>query len=188
MQPSLIKALPIVAAVYAERFGVPVHVGGSQACTDGRSVRLPLLPLGDPAALEQAAALLGPPFTGPAALPVRRFLEEALWGYLAHEAKDALIPATATVARKDGFAFEASAFASPAKATPVALEWRVGRIGKNGWYELADHWKGESKTDRVTTIPAEAFNEAGEYRVRARWRDATGRCGHWSAPVPVTVR
>ncbi len=110
------------------------------------------------------------------------------WGYLAHEAKDALIPATATVARKDGFAFEASAFASPAKATPVALEWRVGRIGKNGWYELADHWKGESKTDRVTTIPAEAFNEAGEYRVRARWRDATGRCGHWSAPVPVTVR
>ena len=39
MQPSLIKALPIVAAAYAERFGVPVHVGGSQACTDGRSVR-----------------------------------------------------------------------------------------------------------------------------------------------------
>lgn len=110
------------------------------------------------------------------------------WGYLAHEAKDALIPATPTVARKDGFAFEASAFASPAKAAPAALEWRVGRVGKNGWYELTDHWKGESKTDRATTIPAEAFNEAGEYRVRARWRDATGRCGHWSAPVPVTVR
>lgn len=112
------------------------------------------------------------------------------WGYLNHEAKDDRIPATPTVGRPraDGYRFEASEFASPAKHEAAALEWRVGRVGKRGWYELDDHWKKESGTGRAIDVPAEVFKEPGEYRVRARWRDATGRCSHWSAPVAVVVR
>jgi hypothetical protein len=112
------------------------------------------------------------------------------WGYLAHEAKDDKIPSTPKVERpKAGeYRFEASAFASPAGQKAAALEWRVGRVGQRGWYELDDHWKKELASGLAAEVPAEAFKEPGEYRVRARWRDDTGRCGHWSAPVAVTVR
>jgi hypothetical protein len=111
------------------------------------------------------------------------------WGYLHHEAKDDQIPATPTVTRPKGdvFRFEAGAFASPAGHKAAVLEWRVGRVGKRGWYELDDHWR-KDVADRAVEIPADVFKEKGEYRVRARWRDDTGRCGHWSAPVAVTVR
>lgn len=106
------------------------------------------------------------------------------WGYLAHEAKDDLIPATPTV-QGDGKHFKASLFASPAKAKPAALEWRVGRVGQRGWYELADHWRKDIDSGVVIDIPPEVFATPGEYRVRARWRDDSGRCGHWSAPAVV---
>jgi len=111
------------------------------------------------------------------------------WGYLAHEAKDDKIPAKPTVERPGGkFRFEASAFASPAGQKEIALEWRVGRVGQRGQYELADYWKKEIAEGRAIDIPPEVFKEPGEYRVRARWRDNTGRCGHWSTPVSVNVK
>lgn len=112
------------------------------------------------------------------------------WGYLAHEAKDDAIPATPAVERPGGkWKFEAAAFASPQGGRkPAALEWRVGRVGQAGWYELAEHWRKEVADGRAVEIPADVFKEPGEYRVRARWRDDTGRCGHWSAPVAVVVR
>ncbi len=112
------------------------------------------------------------------------------WGYLAFEAKDDAIPATPAVERRPGggFRFAAAAFASPAGATAAALEWRVGRVGRRGWYELDDHWRAEAASGRETDIPPEVFKEAGEYRVRARWRDGTGRCGHWGPPAAVSVR
>ncbi|WP_238602552.1 choice-of-anchor X domain-containing protein [Fimbriiglobus ruber] len=112
------------------------------------------------------------------------------WGYLAHEAKDDKIPATPTVQQPTSgrFQFEASAFISPAGHKPAALEWRVGRVGQRGWYELDERWRTEVKSGREVGIPPEAFKEPGEYRVRARWRDSTGRCGHWSSPVNVSVR
>jgi hypothetical protein len=106
------------------------------------------------------------------------------WGYLAHEARDDRIPVTPTVQR-DGNRFKASAFASPANAKPAALEWRVGRVGQRGWYEVADYWRKEVNSGVEIDIPAEVFAAPGEYRVRARWRDDTGRCGHWSAPAVV---
>src|SRR5262249_1869453 len=110
------------------------------------------------------------------------------WGYLAHEAKDDKIPDTPKVTRPGGkFRFEASAFASPAKHQAAALELRVGRVGRRGWYELDDYWRQELKSGRAVAIPAAVFKEPGEYRVRARWRDHTGRCGHWSTPVTVSV-
>lgn len=112
------------------------------------------------------------------------------WGYLAHETKDPRIPATPAAGRQPGggFRFEASAFASPAGARPAALEWRVGRVGRRGWYELDDRWRSEVGSGRAVDIPPDVFTEPGEYRVRARWRDDTGRCGHWSPPVAVGVR
>lgn len=112
------------------------------------------------------------------------------WGYLTHEAKDDKIPGTPKVTRPkaDAFKFEATEFESKAGHKSAAVEWRVGRVGKKGWYELADHWKAEVKDGREADIPAAVFKEAGEYRVRARWRDATGRCSHWSDAVTVTVR
>jgi hypothetical protein len=112
------------------------------------------------------------------------------WGYLAHEAKDDKIPAKPTVERPkpDAFKFEVSAFASTAGSKAAVLEWRVGRVGKHGWYELEDYWRKDVAEGRGVEIPAEVFKEPGEYRVRARWRDNTGRCGHWSAPVEIRVR
>jgi hypothetical protein len=112
------------------------------------------------------------------------------WGYLAHETRDDKIPARPAVERLPGPAhrFKASEFASPAGSRPAALEWRVGRVGQRGWYELADHWRTEVGAGAEVTIPPEVFRAPGEYRVRARWRDQTGRCGHWSPPAEVAVR
>jgi hypothetical protein len=108
------------------------------------------------------------------------------WGYLALEAKEDKIPAKPTVDRPGGkLRFEASAFASTAGAKPAVLEWRVGRIGKAGWYELDEHWRKDVDMGRGVDIPAEVFKEPGEYRVRARWKDSTGRCSHWSPAISV---
>ena len=111
------------------------------------------------------------------------------WGYLAHESKDEAIPTRPVVAvAGDGqYRFKATGFVSPAKHQPAALEWRVGRIGQAGWYELAEHWVKESGLETTMAIAAEVFSKPGEYRVRARWRDGTGRCGPWSEGVAVRV-
>jgi hypothetical protein len=112
------------------------------------------------------------------------------WGFLAHEAKDDKIPRAPKLEspKGDGYRFEASDFASPADHKAAGLEWRVGRVGKRGWYELEDYWRKDVASGRTVDIPAEVFREPGECRVRARWRDDTGRCGHWSMPVTVSVR
>jgi CotH kinase protein len=109
------------------------------------------------------------------------------WGYLNHEAKDDKIPAKPTVTKKAEGQHEASEFVSPVKQKAEALEWRVGRVGQPGWYELSDHWTTTVKTGKDVMIPKEVFKDAGTYRVRARWKDATGRCSHWSEPVEVVV-
>jgi hypothetical protein len=112
------------------------------------------------------------------------------WGFLAHDAKDEKIPGTPKVERPmaNRFRFEASEFASVVGHQAAALEWRVGRVGGPAWYELDDYWHTEKKANRAVDIPVEVFKKEGEYRVRARWRDDTGRCGHWSAPVTVSIK
>lgn len=55
------KALPIVAAAYARKFGVRISVGGSAAHTNGSHIQLPAIPENYP-------------------------FKDALWGFLAHEA------------------------------------------------------------------------------------------------------
>lgn len=112
------------------------------------------------------------------------------WGYLAFEAKDDKIPATPKVEQLRGNSnrFQATAFQSPAQAKQAALEWRVGRVGAVGQYELTEHWRQDITTGLTNDIPADVFKSPGEYRVRARWRDDTGRCSHWSPPVVVQVK
>ncbi|QEL17098.1 choice-of-anchor X domain-containing protein [Limnoglobus roseus] len=112
------------------------------------------------------------------------------WGYLTHEAKDEKIPATPLVKQlTDGkYRFEATAFSSPAGQKAAALEWRVGRVGQRGQYELHELWHKDLETGQAIGIPPEVFQQTGEYRVRARWRDASGRCGHWSWPATVSVK
>lgn len=112
------------------------------------------------------------------------------WGYLAHEAKDDQIPSTPVVtrAKPDGFRFTATAFASPAGHKPAALEWRVGRAGRKGAYELEERWRSEVAAGPAVEIPAATFKESGEHRIRARWRDASGRAGRWSAPLTIAVK
>ena len=112
------------------------------------------------------------------------------WGYLNHETKDEAIPAQPIVERigEGKNRFGASAFVSPAKHLAAGLEWRVGRVAQKGWYELADYWHKDAGMETSVSITAEVFSKRGEYRVRARWRDNTGRCGHWSQPVLVAVK
>lgn len=111
------------------------------------------------------------------------------WGYLVHETRDDQIPAKPSVRLLpgEGFNFQADAFSSPAKHQPAGLEWRVGRLGQSGWYELNDYWRKDTGMATSITIPRETFSKPGNYRVRARWRDQTGRCGHWSVPVEVKI-
>ena len=111
------------------------------------------------------------------------------WGYLAHEAKDDKIPTKPTVTKDPAMPqrFTASKFLSPVNHQQAALEWRVGRVGQKGWYELADHWRMDVQASNDVSIPKEVLNQSGEYRVRARWRDSTGRCSHWSDPIILVV-
>ena len=46
----IIHALPLVASVLGRSYGVQVEIGGSTACTNGRTIYLPSLPLGADAA------------------------------------------------------------------------------------------------------------------------------------------
>ena len=98
------------------------------------------------------------------------------------------LPARPSIEPGDKLRFGASAFASPAGAKPAVLEWRVGRVGQRGSYELDELWRKEVNSGRSLDIPPDVFKAPGEYRVRARWRDAGGRCGHWSPPVAVNVK
>ncbi len=109
------------------------------------------------------------------------------WGYLAFEAKDDKLPTMPSIKKNDAANYDASGFESPAKQKAEALEWRVGRVGQVGLYELADHWTTSVKAAKDVTIPKDVFKEAGTYRVRARWRDATGRCSHWSPALEVVI-
>lgn len=111
------------------------------------------------------------------------------WGYLYHEAKDDKIPVRPSIELKPRgkYLVKASAFVSPCNNQAETLEWRVGRIGQIGWYELAEHWRGETKSGDEINIPLEVFKTPGRYHVRARWRDQTQRCSHWSLPLDVKI-
>jgi len=116
-------------------------------------------------------------------------------------ATDALIPATPVVTSigPDGYplnelAFEVSNYSG---SNPfAALQWRIGEVSPVGGaaydpeeplpYEIDARWVSPDVTDagsRQVLIPPDVVREGSAYRVRARYRDTTGRWGHWSPPV-----
>ncbi|HTG45795.1 MAG TPA: CotH kinase family protein, partial [Verrucomicrobiae bacterium] len=124
------------------------------------------------------------------------------FGFLQHEAKDDLVPSTPTVrfTGTHGFAvnqlsFEGSSFASPETNRFAAVQWRIGEVsapGHAGWvagqprrYEIEPSWtSSEIQTaENSFTLPARACQPDHTYRVRARYKDHTGRWSHWSAPA-----
>ena len=82
----------------------------------------------------------------------------------------------------------------PTSANPtLALDWRLGEITPGPVtkppaprrYEIETLWHEENK--RAANVPTRLLEPGRTYRVRARARDAAGRCGHWSAPITFTV-
>lgn len=123
--------------------------------------------------------------------------------FLASEAADLDIPATPVISsvgdatfRLHDLRFTASAFADPqGNDSSLAIQWRVAEIaapGLDGYepgtprkYEVETVWESGSLPGATRTFrfPATRLRPGHTYRVRARDVDATGRAGHWSAPV-----
>ena len=104
----------------------------------------------------------------------------------------------------DGLAFEVSPFADPQGAeTFDAVEWRIAEttvlpadpasiaLDDAAWSAAPVHleidalWRSGAlqSTSRLWSVPAQLAAAGRSYRVRARYRDATGLWSHWSSPV-----
>ena len=128
------------------------------------------------------------------------------FGHLWWESRDLQIPERPVIRhlgseKKGAHLFQISPFATPVATNHfAAVQWRVGRStapGQPGYregqpwhYEIEPHWdSGEQlQSEPQVKLPKEAFADAGLLRVRARYRDNTGRWSHWSEPVHLTVR
>lgn len=128
------------------------------------------------------------------------------FGHLWWESRDPQIPERPVIRhlgseKKGAQLFQITAFATPVAANHfAAVQWRVGRStapGQPGYregqpwhYEIEPHWdSGEQlRSEPQMKLPKEAFADAGLLRVRARYRDQTGRWSHWSEPIDLTVR
>ncbi len=128
------------------------------------------------------------------------------FGHLWWESRDAQIPERPVIRhlgseKKGSQLFQITPFTTPVATNHFAVvQWRVGRStapGQPGYragqpwrYEIEPHWdSGEQlRGEPQMKLPKEAFTEAGLLRVRARYRDNTGRWSHWSEPVTLTVR
>lgn len=129
------------------------------------------------------------------------------FGYLSWEAKDEQIPARPTVRYADPaghphqeLVFQVSPFAMTQGTNQfAAVQWRVGLIsapgvagyvpGKPRRYEIEPHWTSEELAAAATEfrLPARAVSPGHTYRARARYKDHTGRWGHWSEAVQFVV-
>jgi hypothetical protein len=95
----------------------------------------------------------------------------------------------------DQLSFSASAFSDPQDgATFTAIQWRAGEIAEptaadDRIYEAVEVWgSGElAGPSTAVTLPPGALREGRTYRVRARYRDSSGRFTHWSAPHEFTA-
>ena len=124
------------------------------------------------------------------------------WGYLNIEANDPAIPARPTITYKGApdfpsreLIFQVSPFASAKGGAKFAsLQWRAGEIGTPAdgpWrYEIEPHWISQEITEPKNEfhLPADACPPGRTFRVRARYKDATGRWSHWSEPIQFTAR
>ncbi len=100
----------------------------------------------------------------------------------------------------DGLAFTSTPFSDPQGAgTFGAMQWRIGEVTDplapaydplaDRIYEVTPVWEsGELATFGAgIAIPGSALRSGHTYRARVRHRDATGRWGHWSAPLEFTA-
>jgi hypothetical protein len=99
----------------------------------------------------------------------------------------------------DGLTFTASAFSDPQGGTFAAIQWRAGEItdptapaydpATDRLFEAAEAWNSGELAGPATgiSIPGGALKAGHTYRVRVRYKDATGRFSHWSAPVQFTT-
>ena len=113
--------------------------------------------------------------------------------------KDVLIPNKPIISLTGSTAINELTFTGSAYAGTnafAAMEWRIGEwsdptnsfyaIKCKPKYEVQEKWaSGEISTFSATyTIPHQALLEAERtYKVRARYKDQTGRWSHWSDPV-----
>lgn len=124
------------------------------------------------------------------------------FGFLAFEARDDQIPERPKVQfsrgmnfRAGNLTFQVSAFISPVSYQASSVQWRVGHIsapglkgyvqGKAYRYEVEPHWISEELPANANeiSIPEKICSAGSTYRVRARYKDATGRWSHWSTPI-----
>ena len=129
------------------------------------------------------------------------------YGFLWWESKDERIPARPTIRYPeparfsvDKLAFQISPFAEPQGTnTFAAVQWRVGEIsapGLGGYvagqprrYEIEPHWSSAELTTPAVEmrLPLPVCKAGHTYRVRARYKDNSGRWSHWSEPVQFTA-
>ena len=125
------------------------------------------------------------------------------FGFLQQEAADGVIPAApqARYTGRAGFPVAELPFATtpfaPLSGTNrfAAVQWRVGEIsapGRPGFvpgrprkYELEPFWTSPEIATNASPLqlPDGLCRSNHTYRVRARYKDQTGRWGHWSPPV-----
>lgn len=111
---------------------------------------------------------------------------------------DRSIPKTPTIQRNgDSLTFTTTPFSGSAEF--AALKWRLAEIDVNpdftkkptrpGHYEITPLWESAELTEfnPEITIPANAVQPGHTYRVRARFKDNTGRWSHWSPPIQFTA-
>ncbi len=100
----------------------------------------------------------------------------------------------------DGLGFSATAFTDPqGAATFAGMEWRVGEItdpsapaydpSRDRVYEATAVWESGFLTSfsAAVQVPAGALRTGRTYRARVRYRDTSGRNGHWSLPHEFTA-
>lgn len=81
----------------------------------------------------------------------------------------------------------------PDAAAVAGYEWRLAEVSAGSLpktrrprlYEIEALW--EQDGGEVIEVPARFFGAGRAYRVRARAKDSTGRCGHWSEPLEFTA-
>jgi hypothetical protein len=124
------------------------------------------------------------------------------WGYVNHDAQDEKIPERPAIRYtgpegfpKGALTFAISPFSDPqGTQTFAAVQWRLASVGSNRsgpWnYELQPEWQSPELPAQVAEahIPGSSCRRGTTYRVRARYKDDTGRWSHWSAPVEWMAR
>ncbi len=123
------------------------------------------------------------------------------FGFLKTEADQGRAPARTAIRYRgrEGYPVDALEFglAGEARSAKGTIQWRVAEIAAPGvaGHQTGQPWRYELEAVGGTSGPGLAPGETWRvepavcqpgrtYRVWARVREADGRCGHWSEPVP----